>query len=233
MEIGDLVNSWRVKEKCFIGRYKAVVVQCTCGHLQKIKESPLSIGKPKCCRKCGLREISEIKTGMKFGKWLVLLPRSLKCGKHRYWDVLCECGTVDKRRNDCLLNGLTKECRNCWKDKANPEAVKTRMWDSLVKNAELRGLEVAITKKDIFDLLVKQNYHCALSGEKLVISTKTSEYRKGLTTASVDRIDSDRGYYLDNIQWTHKKINCIKMDLNQEDFIRMCHQVAKHNPRDI
>ena len=50
-------------------------------------------------------------------------------------------------------------------------------------------------------------------------------------TASLDRIDSTKGYIDGNIQWVHKRINTMKMDMSQKDFIDFCKQVAQTNSK--
>ena len=48
-------------------------------------------------------------------------------------------------------------------------------------------------------------------------------------TASLDRIDSNKGYIKNNVQWVHKHINTMKMHMTDREFIDMCKKVAKHN----
>jgi hypothetical protein len=48
-------------------------------------------------------------------------------------------------------------------------------------------------------------------------------------TASLDRIDSSKGYTKNNIQWIYKPINSMKRDYTQERFIELCKLVAKNN----
>lgn len=48
-------------------------------------------------------------------------------------------------------------------------------------------------------------------------------------TASLDRIDSSRGYEIDNIQWVHKDVNKMKMGLSQNEFIDICKIISKNN----
>ena len=47
-------------------------------------------------------------------------------------------------------------------------------------------------------------------------------------TASLDRIDSKKGYTIDNIQWVHKDVNKMKMDLQEEDFFRIVKEIYEY-----
>lgn len=97
------------------------------------------------------------------------------------------------------------------------------VWTNLVRGAKDRNLEVTITIKDIWITFLKQNKKCALTNWDL-----TFDRRKTLTTASVDRIDSSKGYTLDNIQIVHKKANKLKMDFSENDFFAMCKAIANN-----
>ena len=48
-------------------------------------------------------------------------------------------------------------------------------------------------------------------------------------TASIDRIDSNKGYVLSNIQLVHKDVNVMKSKYDQNYFISTCQLVAKRN----
>lgn len=54
------------------------------------------------------------------------------------------------------------------------------------------------------------------------------KYNKLTVTASLDRIDSNKGYNKENIQWVHKYINKMKMDFNQDYYIEMCRKVSNY-----
>jgi len=45
-------------------------------------------------------------------------------------------------------------------------------------------------------------------------------------TASLDRIDSSKGYVKDNVQWVHKDINRMKWNFPQDKFVKLCSFVA-------
>ena len=46
---------------------------------------------------------------------------------------------------------------------------------------------------------------------------------------SIDRIDSNIGYELGNIQWVDKRINMMKGSLSNGEFINLCTLVADYN----
>ena len=48
-------------------------------------------------------------------------------------------------------------------------------------------------------------------------------------TASLDRIDSLKGYTEDNVQWVHKHINFMKGSLSENKFIEYCKLIVKNN----
>jgi len=79
---------------------------------------------------------------------------------------------------------------------------------------------VNITIEYAWNLFLKQNKRCALSGQILTIGTNR------YNTASIDRIDSSKGYVEENIQWVHKDINFMKRTYSQEYFIKMCNLVS-------
>ncbi len=66
---------------------------------------------------------------------------------------------------------------------------------------------------------------CALSGLPLIYAIKSRDTN---ATASLDRIDSSKGYVKGNVQWVHKTINGMKWDSNEKDFITFCCAVARH-----
>lgn len=106
-----------------------------------------------------------------------------------------------------------------------------RIFADLRHNAKKRKIHVGITCQDIIELWNKQNGLCALTGEKMTHLAYTSrdQRSKNLYNASVDRIDSQKGYTLDNIHLILSAVNTIKWDMSLEDFYKFCNLVSvKH-----
>lgn len=90
--------------------------------------------------------------------------------------------------------------------------------------AETRGLEWSLSEEFIWQTYLAQEKKCALSGLPIGWSKHGQ-----IHTASIDRIDSDIGYVVDNIQLVHKDINFMKQAFPQTYFIEMCKRVAEEN----
>jgi hypothetical protein len=90
----------------------------------------------------------------------------------------------------------------------------------------------ASSTKYLWALYLAQERRCALSGNDIEFRSNIYDgtgYTSG--SASLDRIDSDKGYIEGNVQWVHKHVNLMKRSLSQEAFIDLAHQIAKKHPR--
>lgn len=124
-----------------------------------------------------------------------------------------------------LSEGFTKS----WKGEKCGELNKT-LFSHIKSKALERNLEFNLSQQFLWDLLVQQNFKCKLSGIQIYISTKIKNGNPDFNfiTASLDRIDSKKGYFIGNVQWVHKDINKMKMDFPNEYFIQMCVEISKN-----
>lgn len=94
-------------------------------------------------------------------------------------------------------------------------------------NAKKRNIEFTVSVEYLNELFNRQKEKCALSGLGLVFSNKASGIFE--TTASLDRINSNRGYVKGNVQWVHKHVNFMKHELEQKYFIKLCKMIVENN----
>jgi len=85
------------------------------------------------------------------------------------------------------------------------------------------NIKANVISMPCWELFEKQNKKCALSGMPLEFPKDRNPHGG---TASLDRINSDGDYTLDNVQWVHKDINRLKNVFEQQYFIELCHKVA-------
>lgn len=101
---------------------------------------------------------------------------------------------------------------------------------SYKNKAEQRGLDFEVTIEYLWELYSSQKGKCTLTGIELTLEAPLGD-RAPVNTASLDRIDSRKGYIVGNVQWVHKDINRMKSDLPPEHFIEMCKAVSKYNTK--
>lgn len=173
--------------------------------------------------------------GQKFGRLTVI--EKLDCDKFRrvIWKCKCDCGGIANTRTDSLRSVHTQSCGCKFEMKKYGknhklyrgfEEISGQVFCDIKKQARSRGLEFNITIEYIWNLFINQDRKCALSGIKIRFGEKTGD---GLRNASLDRIDSSKGYIESNVQWVHKWINIMKNDFDTKEFIYLCNKVSSHN----
>lgn len=178
-------------------------------------------------------------TGKKFNR-LTVLSRSHKGKYGWYWKCRCDCGSIKDVLSSKLSSGHTKSC-GCYKsENIRPKysnkhwcwrgcgKLSGSIWCRIKANAKKRNKEFLITQEEAWKLYEKQNGLCALTGLPIVFAETSKDLTAGLNTASLDRIDSGKGYTLDNVQWVHVKINYMKQEFLQDEFIGLCELVAQY-----
>jgi hypothetical protein len=150
---------------------------------------------------------------------------------HAILSCICECGSKLNVVCHSLTSKNTQSCgcisRKRGKNHPNYkgyEEIQKSHWNQYLKGAKERNLEFDITIEYAWSIYIKQNRLCALTGDPIFFP-KTRK-QKSLSTASLDRIDSSRGYIKGNVQWVHKDVNKIKWDLPEDRFFDICKKVA-------
>lgn len=101
-------------------------------------------------------------------------------------------------------------------------------WCSIRSRAPGRNLDFSITIEEAWEVFLKQNRKCVYSGLELIFATKIVFPARTEQTASIDRIDSDKGYIPNNIQWVHKDVNKMKQFFTDERFKELCLLIGRN-----
>lgn len=104
-------------------------------------------------------------------------------------------------------------------------------YKKIQSNALKRKLEFNLSIDELWQLFLDQDMKCALTGVNINIVNATISHNYHLNTASLDRIDSKKGYTKNNIRWIHKAINHLRSDIGDEDFIYLCHLIVNKFPK--
>lgn len=169
--------------------------------------------------------------GQSFERLTVLhMAENDKHGKTR-WVCQCSCGKRVTLNASSLLRKLSSSC-GCYRRELNNlgyKDISVSHWRRTQQSAISRKLLFSITPEYVWSVFEKQGFRCAYTG-LLVEFCSNSNYRY-LQTASIDRIDSNKGYEPDNIQVVHKAINAMKGILNNEEFICFCFLISERHRR--
>jgi hypothetical protein len=117
-------------------------------------------------------------------------------------------------------------CSTCASFKGVGELAGAYITELKSRSEKKRDLEFNISTEYIWNLLVKQDFKCALTGEPITVS---KNWRKEKFTASLDRIDSTKGYVVGNVQWLHKTVNKLKSNFPEDQLLYWVEKIYNHN----
>ena len=148
----------------------------------------------------------------------------------RYYKNCSECGEEQSylRKNyaeeSIRLKKLCKKCSN--KNPLNNQhagyykgVLRKSFANKYKVGAETRNIKWDVSFDYLADLLIEQDFCCALTAEPLNAMEVSNN-------ASLDRIDSKIGYIEGNLQWVTSQVNMMKQNYSQEEFIKVCCSVA-------
>jgi hypothetical protein len=175
--------------------------------------------------------------GKKFGKLKVIEIYKDYESKNKikliYWTkCICECG---KEKNTRLSNLIHGRCKSCGciqtgsksgkdhKSWTGYEGISGGFYHKIKRKAEIRKIHFDVSIEYLWNLFIKQNGKCYYCNKKIILSNKTSE-----KTASLDRIDSSKGYIEGNVQWVRKDINIMKNIYSHSHFVNTCKEIAEN-----
>ena len=197
-------------------------------------------------------------TGQRYGYLTALRPSGVektfnkkrnKNMRRAVWLFHCDCGKNVRKCRATLeqykRQNLTISCGcKSFSEKLGPKhglwkgygEIPGTFFNYLKKRAKKGGHRKKDFKFDVsieylWGLFLEQNRKCAFSGETLCFGTlaqvKNKKERQPL--ASLDRIDSSKGYIKGNVQWVHKTLNIMKQNLSDDVFIQWCKKVASYH----
>ena len=160
--------------------------------------------------------------GQKFGL-LTVIKRAPNQKKQVRYECQCECGKTTLSIGHNLVRGAIQSC-GCRRKRTGPEnpnwkghgELSRRYWSLVLVGADERNLKVEISIEDAWKKYQEQQGRSAISGVPLILINLKNTTKQ---TASLDRIDSLRGYTLDNIQWIHKDLQWMKGTFSQLEFL--------------
>jgi hypothetical protein len=168
-------------------------------------------------------------SGMRSGSLTAIRKNGYR-NKQVLWLCQCDCGnTCDATA--CAINKRTIKscgCRsfmlgNKHHNYTGYEEITGRVWNTIKQRAKTDNKEFSITIEYAWELFKDSNRKCCISELDIYFPKLYNDKY----TASLDRIDSSKGYVEGNVWWVHHDINIIKWDWSLDDFYKMCKCVSE------
>ncbi len=154
-------------------------------------------------------------TGKKFNRWTVL-KRVYPNSKNReaMWLCKCDCGNERIIQGSQIRNGSSKSCGCLWKEVMREKsslplgiACLRQTINGYKRDAKRKGREYELTEDQFFEITQRNCFYC---GAKPSNITKKKYNTGDYIYNGIDRIDSNKGYTLDNVVACCKKCNRAK-----------------------
>jgi hypothetical protein len=216
-------------------RSKYFLFKCSCGKDFIASGYNVYYNHVKKCTNCRNNDNKTEMVGKVFGELTCIKEvnkNELKIkSTNAFYLFRCSCGNEFIKRGSDVRQGKCNRCISCFKKRNT--AIRGEKNSKFTGYKEISGAywfkvgykrkhKKIITIEYAWDLFLKQNRKCALTGLELYFPKTTN----GDFTASLDRIDSTKDYIEGNVQWVHKDINMMKNKHSQNYFINLCKLVA-------
>lgn len=190
------------------------------------------------CKKFGIEPVGRTQNilnkylNKKFG--MLMLDSNIdKISKeygHGYkYRMICDCGNYCYKTIESLRKDNVKSCgclQKKYYSKNGYMDISAVCFRRLRNGAKKRNIKFDIKIEDIWEKYIQQNKKCYITG--IDISFNPIGYKIAEQTASVDRIDSNDYYNIENIAIVHKRINLMKHNMSVKELIYWSSMVVEN-----
>jgi hypothetical protein len=165
-------------------------------------------------------------TNQRFGHLVAIRGVGKRDNKHGYWwKCRCDCGNLVSSNASDLRSGHKKSCGCYGRSLGNGESVFNAHYGAYIKSAKIKRRIFNLTKEEFRKIVLEPCYYC---GEFPMRVLTHKGCRGSFVANGVDRVDSDKGYTLDNVVPCCPECNMMKMDLSINVFLARVHKIANN-----
>jgi hypothetical protein len=199
-------------------------------------------------KRLGLKKPRGPQEGDVFGRLTIVKKTDFKTRSgNPYYECLCKCGKTHIASNGDLTGGKVSSCGCFRKERLllpSGEVTLNLYYSRYRNSARNRDLEFLLTKEDFNNIVanpcnycgntpILRNFYLNGSGERIkaaIISNISQEAidRSWVAINGIDRIDSNKGYFVENCVPCCSDCNIAKMEKSIEDFILHCRKIVSY-----
>ena len=198
--------------------------QCSCGSVCTRTGKLLTRGESQSCG-CLARELSRergliLAVGDRYGRLVVVEIMGEKRGGRIVWKCQCDCGNIICSTAHSIRTGHTRSCGCIKKEMLSIEigdAAFHNVRRRYIHGAPRRNLEWNLSDDQVRSIVIQNCFYCdsspSMDGAKSYWPANGSYIHNG-----IDRIDSARGYTMDNVVPCCTQCNMAKRLLSVDEF---------------
>lgn len=144
--------------------------------------------------------------------------------------VMCHVCNEEKRKHRRFHESGLLSC-GCDRGFNNPLKGYRKKYVIYRKSANDRDIGFFITFNEFLDIIDKNCYYCGQAPIEKIYTVQSGTKIKDtipIFTNGIDRIDSSKGYTIDNIRPCCTKCNRMKLDYTESDFLDKIDQIYNH-----
>lgn len=178
--------------------------------------------------------------GTRFGRLIIesFLEQRLINGekkiKKAYYNCICDCGNKKIVMIEALQSKGTKSC-GCLGKESNRTGDKRRLpkdtasfnnlFYSYKRSAKKRNFRFELTEEEFKSITKSNCYYCNSIPVRQHTNKKNKTYTVPYICNGIDRIDSSKGYIIDNVRPCCFPCNTAKSDLTEHEFFDMIKKI--------
>ena len=134
----------------------------------------------------------------------------------------------------CVSEKMKSYHKRTWNEEklhytAYKRTKNVRSYIAYLKNKAVKRKGACISLDELEEIWKKQEGKCALTGWDMTMILGKGNIN---TNASIDRIDSEKGYLKGNIQFVCRAANVFKSNMKEKDLIELCKAIVDKNVKD-
>lgn len=176
----------------------------------------------------------------KFGKLLVIKKLEERGNKGQIkYECVCDCGNSHKVTGESLRGGKSKSCGcNRYTPPNKIEDRELAVWKQLynstiIKRNKKRGVKGDISLEDFIFFSKEPCYYCGLENSNTARDIRSGKKVSDIVLKfnGIDRSDSSKGYWANNVETCCKYCNTAKNIMSEDEFINFIKRVYEHFKR--
>lgn len=228
-EVVEHTTETKVKNGKTVYYYYSIIRCKECGYVKKIYKNDFR--HMSNCKMCNLKKYKLEFEGFE-NKMYTVLEFSHQVEKRLYYKVLCRrCNSEIVMRKDAILNDANCSCIKCKSNGITPSMkapLNVYQYYYMI-GARQRNLEWSLSQEEFRQVISQACAYCGELPRPIQSLKRYTRIKDEVNVNGIDRIDSTKGYTLDNVTACCKMCNRFKSNHNVDNFLSHVSKIYKNS----